>query len=376
MKNGIFGKGLAFTLIILFIGMNSSSVIGGSALTKSLVQYIDGNAGITESHDVGVWKILKPAGPSAPWSPGEYTINSLITNNDFYNGFTFNVNAKIWEINSSGNESLYYEDNKVVYIPPYDWATVAFNNVTFYEPGPPIGGRGKNISYRLEVTTELTDDGDPTNNQKILNFTICYLETDFFDFKLYGTQENNGWYAPGAWLVIFYNASIIQALFFNIDDSGFILYKGPPIYIGEDGSHRFYVYVNNESVLGPFAFKTDGTPPQIYMTVSKLNLLGTKWLFNATVADETSGVAVVEFWVDDVLVGNATAFPYTFIYSGKGKVAQAIAYDFAGNYGLTSMVSMPLISSQSQSRSNLGLHNIFNYLFFHQFHHQMKGWNQ
>jgi len=92
------------------------------------------------------------------------------------------------------------------------------------------------------------------------------------------------------------------------------------------------------------------------------------------------GVSFVEFYVDDVLVGNATAFPYTYIYEGKGGVAQAIVYDNAGNSKMTDMISMPLISQQSPNQNSPSVQQktmlfrdlIYNLLL----HHQMKGWNQ
>jgi hypothetical protein len=38
-----------------------------------------------------------------------------------------------------------------------------------------------------------------------------------------------------------------------------------------------------------------------------LNALKTKWLLNATVHDATSDVALMEFYIDDILVANVTA---------------------------------------------------------------------
>jgi len=42
-------------------------------------------------------------------------------------------------------------------------------------------------------------------------------------------------------------------------------------------------------------------------TVMALNALKTKWLLNATVHDATSDVALMEFYIDDILVANVTA---------------------------------------------------------------------
>jgi len=85
-----------------------------------------------------------------------------------------------------------------------------------------------------------------------------------------------------------------------------------------------------------FLFKVDRTAPTITLTVLSLNALKTKWLLNATVDDATSGVALVEFYIDDVLVANVTApGPYTYEYKGNGQVAQAIVYDMAGNSAMS-----------------------------------------
>jgi hypothetical protein len=313
-------KGLAFIIIMTFIGMSFASITG---FDVKLIQ----------SHDVGVEKVIQPIGPSAPWSPGLYPIKALLENNDYVNGAIFNVTAIILWFHEGGNVSLYYQDTKVVNMTPHNSTTVVFDDVAFHDPGPPGDRRGKNVSYRLEITTELVGDDNPDNNQKTLDFTICYLETDFVDFKLYGTQQN-GWYAPGVWLVIFYNSSIIQALYYDIDGSGPILYTGPPIYIEKDGNHILYIIVNNETILGPFEFKTDGTAPEI-ISYTATKLSRTKWLLNATVSDAMSGVANVEFYIDDALVGNVTSYPYIFEFEVplcyKIKSFAIIVYDFAGN---------------------------------------------
>jgi hypothetical protein len=323
--NRIWRIGSAFVIIIVFVGMSFASIAGF-------------NANLTQSHDVGVEKIIQPVGPSAPWSPGLYPIKALLVNNDYVNGATFNVIAIILWFHESGNVSLYYQDTKVVNMTPHNSTTVVFDDVAFNDSNPPGDGRGKNVSYRLEITAELVGDDNPDNNQKTLDFTICYLETDFVDFKLYGTQQNE-WYAPGVWLVIFYNSSIIQALYYVIDGSGPILYTGPPIYIEKDGNHILYIIVSNETVLGPYAFKTDGTSPVIHgFTATKMNMQGTKWILNATVSDATSGIAMVEFYINDALVGNVTSYPYIFEFKEppnfKVKSLGIIVYDFAGNSAL------------------------------------------
>jgi hypothetical protein len=62
-----------------------------------------------------------------------------------------------------------------------------------------------------------------------------------------------------------------------------------------------------------------------------------------------SGVALVEFYIDDSFVGNATSFPYEILYHGKGKILIAIGYDNAGNSKMSDVIDLPLMSQQSQS---------------------------
>jgi hypothetical protein len=78
-------------------------------------------------------------------------------------------------------------------------------------------------------------------------------------------------------------------------------------------------------------------------------MMKTKWLLNATVDDALSGVAKVEFYVDDVYVGNVSApGPYVWHYQGHGKKAQAIVYDIAGNSAISLQISdyEPYVDSQ------------------------------
>jgi len=174
-----------------------------------------------------------------------------------------------------------------------------------------------------------------------------------------GTMGENGWYiSPVEIIIVFENDTLTSHFYYKIDNGDWIEYTPPVdnVFVNEDGGHSFEGYFtdyegNIEGYIGPFSFKIDQTPPEIYMTTIAQNLLRTKWLLNATVSDATSGVAKVDFYVDDVLVGNATAYPYTYTYKGKGTVAQAVAYDNAGNWYVTPSVSF-LISQQSNPLVN------------------------
>jgi hypothetical protein len=123
-------------------------------------------------------------------------------------------------------------------------------------------------------------------------------------------------------------------------------YTGPAML--PDGNLDLFFYSvdhagNTEMIKGPFFIKIDHTPPVfINFTATPENLLKNKWLLNATVSDPASGVARVEFYIDGHLVGNVTSpnfdGSWSYVYQGKGKTAQAIAYDNAGNSAMSNQV--------------------------------------
>jgi len=183
-------------------------------------------------------------------------------------------------------------------------------------------------------------------------------QTGYWDvnWTMNGTMGENGWYVSPLTFTCTYDHEHIASVYYKVHASEeWELYTEP--FTVYEGFFEFYWYFVDyqgyaSGIHGPYAFKIDYTPPTISLTVTALNCCHTKWLLNATVADATSGVSYVEFYVDDVLVGNATAYPYTYIYEGKGRVAQAIVYDFAGNYAMSSWFSMPLISQQSPNQNS------------------------
>ncbi len=70
--------------------------------------------------------------------------------------------------------------------------------------------------------------------------------------------------------------------------------------------------------------------PTIELTAE--NNLGNTWLLTATVSDETSGVAKVEFYVDGIYIGEVTEAPFEWEWTGTGSHSTyAIVYDLAGN---------------------------------------------
>lgn len=203
-----------------------------------------------------------------------------------------------------------------------------------------------------------------------------------FPFKIDQTPPITSYNFSGNRLVLYAydNTSGVNHTYYKLHAADpWTEYTGP-VTFALDGIYELYFYSvdkagNVEEVKGPFCLKVDKTPPSISLSVTPENLLKTKWLLNATVADATSGVAKVEFYIDDALVDNATTAPYFYIYRGKGKTAWAIAYDMAGN-----SASSPIMTPYTQNQGNsivrqiiILLRNLIDNLLFH---HQMKGWNR
>lgn len=195
-----------------------------------------------------------------------------------------------------------------------------------------------------------------------------------FNITLTGTMGENGWYVSCVAITITAdNGSEPMRVYYSFDNGTCTEYTAP-ITVCTDGIYCIYILIvdqyGNEFVYGPFCFRIDRTPPLINMTVTKLNLLGTKWLVSLTVSDATSGVGVVEIYIDDALVGTITAPPWEFILhvTGRGRVVEAVAYDIAGNSDNASVSSLSLSRSTSRFGSqqiNQLLHNLIYNLILH-----------
>ena len=200
-----------------------------------------------------------------------------------------------------------------------------------------------------------------------------------------GTMGLNGWYVSAVTFTCTYDHEIVAGVYYKVHAGDEWELYTEPFTVYTQGVLEFYWYWvdyqgNTEAPEGPFAFKIDYTAPTITLTVIPLNLLKTKWLLNATVADATSGVLGVEFLIDNHSIGNVTASPYIFTYKGHGKTAQARTCDFAGNSANSTIFTPCLVNLGSYIiRQNIILQKMI--LFVNLFHnlllnHQTKGWNQ
>jgi hypothetical protein len=180
--------------------------------------------------------------------------------------------------------------------------------------------------------------------------SLMVVDSRFIHITLNGTMGLNGWYISNVIIVIDWMDGVGGHIFYSFDDNTWTEYIAPVI-ISTDGIYFLYAYYEypdgtNSSTYGPFAFKIDKTPPTFNWTITH-NFWKTVWRITVNASDATSGVGKVEFYIDDILVGNVTAYPYTFIITiiGKGHVPQVIIYDNAGN--LNSSKITPCIQQQN-----------------------------
>lgn len=227
-------------------------------------------------------------------------------------------------------------------LPEGGWVTDLDVNYTLYLIGDP---NNPDLNWIPLVEGEyagviLAQDQAQNSNQSIFDFTVNHTQPDTeppetnHDFD--GTMGENDWYISCVEITLTAtdDYSGVAITYYRIDGGDWMEYT-EPFEICDDGEHALEYYSidyaeNVEEVKGPFDFKIDQTSPEVSLTVEKQGF--NKWLFIADADDATSGVARVEFYVDDELVGEVTEPPYYFLWTGisfdKG---QAIAYDNAGN---------------------------------------------
>ena len=229
------------------------------------------------------------------------------------------------------NASISYDPDGYITLYEWDW-----NNDGVYEESHTIPTTTHSWASpgNYTITLQVTDN---TGLKGTKSKTILIGE---INVTITGTMGNNGWYVSN--VVITINCGMNLTYYKLHAEDPWTEYTGSPICISTDGVYELWIAcVDSEGhwhIFDPYPFKIDKTAPTISLTVMSLNCLKTKWLLNATATDATSGVALVEFYIDDELVANITApGPYTFTYKGKGKIAQAIVYDNAGNPGMSSM---------------------------------------
>jgi hypothetical protein len=283
--------------------------------------------------------------------PGTYGIAGVIKNLGVtYSESDIPVNAQI----TNATNVVVYDETIVIAGPlaPGHTATVVFPDITIENVTSAEG------TYKLTMQTMLVGDDHPNNDKKTQTFTIQKPDTmaPITTASLSGTMGQNNWYVSAVTVTLSAidppepryargDASKwptgVNHTYYKLDAADWVEYT-TPFQVTADGEHTVQYYSvdkwipPNVETTKSINFKIDRTAPTVSLEVTRISLiLHNKWNFTATVSDPASGVVKVEFYVDDVYVGNATAAPWSYIYKGFGQVAQAIAYDAAGNSAMS-----------------------------------------
>jgi parallel beta-helix repeat protein len=174
-----------------------------------------------------------------------------------------------------------------------------------------------------------------------------------------GVMGTNDWFVENVKVTLSavdFSGSGVNHSYYRLDGAVDWSEYTQPFFVTQEGMHMLYYYsidmVGNEEDVNNATLKIDKTLPSITLSATPENLMRTKWLLNATVADATSGVALVEFYVDDMYVGNASApGPYLWHYEGHGKTTLAIVYDNAGNTKMSDGICTFDLNAGGQSMS-------------------------
>jgi hypothetical protein len=306
-------------------------------------------------------------GGGGAFPPGTYPIKAIVKNYGFtYTESNIPCEAKVTHLD---NNTVIY-DQTATFAGPI--APGASGSITFpdFTLANLTAWEGK---YKIEVWTALPGDAHPNNDRKSMTITMAIPDVipPITNHTMTGTIGLNGWYVSN--VVITLTAidpfppmkfdpkppSGVNHTYYKLHATDNWTEYTAPVTVSIDGIYALYYYsidkaMNAETPKGPFPFKVDKTPPVfVNFSATAENVMKTKWLLVADVTDATSGVARVEFYVDDQLVGYANATPWEFHYTGNGKMAQAIAYDNAGNSAMSPQIKDLALVFNSQSVQSL-----------------------
>jgi len=176
----------------------------------------------------------------------------------------------------------------------------------------------------------------PTTAETSLDDTTPPVTTHMFTPEV--PDGENDWYVSD--VLIELNAtdegSGVNATYYKIyQDDEWTKYTDVLIVTEDDYDYSLYYYSvdnagNVEDVHGPYEFKIDKTAPIIVeflveqIEVDKYQLIMDSY-------DDTSGVAKVEFYINDELYGIVSEYPWEIIYTGLLPLkVDAIAFNHAG----------------------------------------------
>ena len=182
----------------------------------------------------------------------------------------------------------------------------------------------------LNMTVVPTTGTLPDENEHSMMSKSC-----FHPIIIQGTIGANNWYISPVTI-----SFELEATFFVKIDQGAWFEYTIPIVIDTDGCHTvWWYYVDPLGTPDPIqnvTFKMDTTPPTITIILHRIGLF--KIGVSANAYDNTSGVVLLEFYVDDMLSANITTPPFEFVLGvGYGRhTVKVIVYDAAGLNGSAS----------------------------------------
>lgn len=159
---------------------------------------------------------------------------------------------------------------------------------------------------------------------------------------LEGTMGKNYWYISIVIITFDYNPEKVDYINYYLNGE-WHTYTDDGIYVEDDGVYNipwFWVDAEGETHNGfPIGFRIDRTPPAV--TLSREFGSNDQVTFTANIVEPTSGVELVEFYLDDEITKTLTSPPYEYVWTGTTHhIVTVIVYDFAGHLG-TDEISTP-----------------------------------
>ncbi len=176
----------------------------------------------------------------------------------------------------------------------------------------------------------------------------------YVNWTVNGTMGENGWYISPITLTCIYDHEVIAHVYYEYVGSGYTEYTEPFTIPNQGFVTLTYYAVDYEGEIEDVSilpFRIDYTPPYIDLSVEKTGF--SKWLFSAIAEDSISGVVNVAFYLDGQFLGNVTAAPYEYVWTGSGNHSVcAIAYDAVGLNASSTMSTPYTFQSSNQQIIN------------------------
>ena len=281
MEKSYFQKGFALTVIVLFIGMSVIPTSGITVVKKSTIPtFYDGS--------------LSGYVNDTSMNPIEGARVRVCFHGTYEENYT----------DSSG----YYHVTNI----PICWC---YKNCTASKEG---------------YTTEEVWLGVYENTT--YDFVLTPLDQDCYPV-FNGTMGWNGWWVSPVTVSFVFDPEVVAEIWYNYN--GWHLYTEPFVIDGEGEISFLWYWVNYEGEQSPIAscyLDIDQTPPDIDFAWTYDN---GEILLIAICSDDISGMAFVEFYMNELLQEVDDTPPYTWVlkwpYPPPLRFFKVVAYDNAGN---------------------------------------------